>query len=143
ELARSPLGGAPECGIALSALERGVAYPAGYLEGDTLQDRRETKDGLLDTLRVLAVQHAHVDLCGDLWRDHVRSQSTVDRAHVHRDSPLAIIECEQPLDLVGDLEDRAGAFIGVEARMARATLDHDSEVPGSLTRGLELPRRSE
>jgi hypothetical protein len=102
-----------------SALERGVAYPAGYLEGDTLHDRRETKDGLLDTPRVLAVQHAHVDLYGDLWRDHVRSQSTVDRAHVHRDSPLAIIECEQPLDLVGDLEDRAGAFIGVEARMAR------------------------
>ncbi len=78
-----------------------------------------------------------------LRRHHVGAQTAVDGAHIHRHATLGIVEREQTLDHMGQLEDGAGAALGVEPGMGRLALDGDGETGDPLARGLEPAGRTQ
>jgi hypothetical protein len=106
-------------------------------------DRPEGADGGLDLGGVLPGPDPHVHAGPHLGGDDVRPQPAVDCPHVHGDAAGRVVECEEPLDLVGHLQDRARPFLGVDAGVCGPALDGDREAAGGLASRLQLPRPPE
>jgi hypothetical protein len=95
-------------------------------------------DGRVDRRRVGVGEDPHVDTRLTARGDHIGSNAPLDRADVHGDAPIRVIEGEQTLDHRGELQDGGGACFRVEAGMGCSSLDRHRVATETLASRLEI-----
>ncbi len=107
------LGGREQSPIARERLHRRPAEASLDLDRGTLEDRLQVSDRALQPLSCSHRRRTHVDDGTRRGRNDIGTESSVDRAHVHRDALRRVVQREQPLYLVRELEDRADPVLEV------------------------------
>ena len=107
------LGGREQSAVTRKRLHRRPAEASLDLDRGTLEHGPQASDRQFEPVSRSRGRRAHVDDCARPGCDDVGTESAVDRAHVDRDSLRRVVESEQPLHLVGELEDRADPVLEV------------------------------
>ncbi len=136
-VATEPLRGRKEQSVSRCRFHRWSADAAIHLERAPFHDRLQTANRPLELLRRHLCGDANADARGRLGRDDVRAQAAVDRADVDGDAVRGIVEREQLLDLVGELEDRAGSLLEARPRMRGTPVHGDLETADTFTCDLQ------